>query len=257
MKSNQQTKRVLIWDIETLPNVAASFGVWKQNISPAAIMNTSSLICASWKWLGEDKVHTLSIADYEGFRKDVFDDRALVKDLKEVLLQADILVHHNGDNFDVKYFNGRLLANGFTALPRIQTIDTYKVAKNKFRINFNRLDYLADLLGIEGKHKIDMSVWLAIIQGKKSAVRYMEKYNRQDVLILEKIYDKLLSYIPTHPDLRTAGNDRINCPICQGKLLLRGFHYTKTAKKQRYCCKGCGSWSTGKRSLEVSEVRSV
>lgn len=246
--------KILYWDIETLPNVSAHFGMWKQDISPKAVIHTSSMICASWKWEGKKTVHSASIADYPNFKKDVFDDSALVKDLYDVIAEADILVHHNGDSFDVKYMNGRLLANGLPSLPKILTIDTYKVAKSKFRLNYNRLDYLAEVLGLEGKNKVGMELWMRVIQGKREAVAEMVEYNKQDVRVLETVYERLKPFISGHP----APDAAIGiCPTCSSdNLLKRGYHYTKTAKRQRYVCGDCGSWCTNKKAIQTAGMKS-
>lgn len=255
MKSNRL--KVLLWDIETLPNIAVSFGVWDQNLSPAAILNTTSICSVSFKWLGGGKVWNRSIRDYEGWANNPHDDQKLVSDVKKDLEQADVLIHHNGDKFDIKFLNARLLANGLTGLPKIQTIDTYKVAKSKFYLNSNKLDYLAKLLGVEQKLPMTMADWIGVINGSTKAVAKMEQYNSQDVLVLEEVYERLRSFIPSHPNFNLLQESDDSCPTCGSKKLeKRGFHYTRTSKKQRFCCKSCGSWSHSGKSETLVDVRS-
>jgi hypothetical protein len=248
--------KVRLWDIETLPNVAVSFGVWDQNLRPESILKTTSICSISWKELGEKTVHNVSIGDFDGWKDNPYDDKKLVSVVRDVLLDADILIHHNGDKFDLKYFNTRLMANGFTALPKFQTIDTYKVAKSRFHLNSNKLSYLADILGVAGKDDMCLADWIGVLSGKTSSLRKMEAYNNQDVVVLEQVYNKIISYVPSHANHNVfTGEDA--CPACGShKLIKRGYHLTKTSKKQRYVCKDCGSWShSGKSDVNV-DIRS-
>lgn len=249
--------KVLIWDIETLPNVVASFGVWNQNIGKHQLIKETSMICAAWKWMGEKKIHTAAITDYDSFKENVFDDKQLVADIAKVVAEADVLIHHNGDKFDKKYLNSRLVYHGLDPLPRQLAVDTYKACKANFNFTYNSLAYVAKKLGVEQKGDISMPVWLDIIQGKRSAVKKMLKYNKQDVVVLEEVYNKLRPFIHNHPNMNLlTDSEGHNCPNCGGSdLQKRGFVMTKTSKKQRYRCNDCGAWSASKTSLMISDMR--
>jgi hypothetical protein len=79
----------------------------------------------------------------------------------------------------------------------------------------------------------------------------MEKYNIQDVILLEKLYYKLLPWIKSLPN-RNLNSDNQVCPSCGGKHLhKRGVSQTLTATYQRYQCKGCGSWSQGTKAIKT------
>lgn len=257
MIENNKLPRVLLWDIETLPNIAASFGVWQQNLRPESIIKTTSICSIAWKWLGEKDVFNLSLRDYKYWKLNPYKDTELVRDVRDILMDADVLVHHNGDKFDLKYFNTRLLANGFTALPKFQTVDTYKVAKSRFHLNSNKLSYIADMLGCGAKNDMELADWIAITNGSTEALIKMEDYNVQDVIVLEEVYNKLISYVPSHANRNVLTGDEA-CPACGShKLIKRGYHLTKTSKKQRYQCKDCGAWSHAGKSVEpASQIRS-
>ena len=65
--------RILMWDIETLPFISMHWGMWQQNINSVQIIKDVSIICISYKWLDESKVHTLSIGDdLDLFKKDPY-----------------------------------------------------------------------------------------------------------------------------------------------------------------------------------------
>ena len=69
--------------------------------------------------------------------------------------------------------------------------------------------------------------------------------NKRDVLILDKLYQRMLPWIVGHPNValyKDAGEHR-SCPTCGStKLQNRGLAVTKAFTYQRYQCKSCGGW---------------
>jgi uncharacterized protein YprB with RNaseH-like and TPR domain len=121
-------------------------------IDPSAILQERYVICAAWSWNDESKVNTVSVLDDpKRYAKDPHDDKHVIKVLHEILSQADVIVHHNGDAFDKRYVDTRILVNGLSALPPVPSIDTYKTAKSKLLLASNKLDYLGKLLGVGRK----------------------------------------------------------------------------------------------------------
>jgi len=111
------------------------------------------------------------------------------------------------------------------------------------------MDFVARLLGIEGKvpHK-GMELWKGCMRGDRESWRVMTKYNKHDVVILEKIYRRMLPWIQPHPNLglfRVKNDDkRAVCPNCGEKALnARGKARNLTMIYQRYQCMGCGKWT--------------
>ena len=142
--------RVLLWDIETSLQLAAIFSlVHNDYINPESLVTERSVICGCWKWEGENTVHSVSVLDDpKRYKADPHDDYHVIKTLHEVIGQADVIVHHNGDSFDKRYVDTRALVHGLPALPPVASIDTYKVAKSKLYLNSNKLDYIGKLLGV-------------------------------------------------------------------------------------------------------------
>jgi hypothetical protein len=58
-------------------------------------------------------------------------------------------------------------------------------------------------------------LWLDVLKGNKQAVRDMLKYNKQDVELLEAVFEKLRPYI------KTTVTDRGNCTNCGSTKLKR------------------------------------
>ena len=246
------TAKILIWDIETFPNIMARHSLWHQG-DPNSILQEKSIICSSYRFVGEKKVKTLSILDDRArFKKDMFDDTYVLREMRKVIEQADMLVHHNGDKFDLKVFNGRCAIMGIEPTAPVLCYDTLKVAKRLFKFNSNRLDYLGKVLGVGGKEGNRPGLWMDCVRGKISAIHEMEKYNRRDITLLEDVYKKLVPYDHQHPNMNIISDvaDILRCPLCQSPSVVKWGHIsTRTQKYQRYRCKSCGKYSKGRKTV--------
>lgn len=202
-KINTGEARVLIYDIETSPNIGWFWRAgYKLNISPDNIIKERAIICVSYKWLGEDQVYNLSWDKNQ-------DDKFLLEQFIEVLNEADLIVAHNGDNFDLKWLKTRALYHRLPMLPNYKQFDTLKLVKSKLNLNSNRLDYIAKFLGFEGKNKTTIDLWIDIVYKKsQEAMNTMLEYCDEDVRQLEKVYK----------ELRYLDNPRLHQGIIQGKV---------------------------------------
>jgi len=243
--------RVLFWDIETSLMPVAVFQLAHNDwIDPSSILEERYIIAGCWKWEGESKVHSVSVLDDpKRFRKNPHDDYHVVKTLHSVLADADVIVHHNGDSFDKRYVDTRALVHGFPALPPIDSVDTYKVAKSRLYLASNKLDYIGRLLGVGKKLETTPKLWMRVMQGDADAVREMVTYNKQDVLLLERVFEKLRPFVSNHVNREMFGG--VGCPRCgSSKVQSRGVHRAITKTYQRWQCQGCGGWF---RTLKASE----
>jgi DNA-directed RNA polymerase subunit RPC12/RpoP len=73
----------------------------------------------------------------------------------------------------------------------------------------------------------------------------MEKYNKGDVIILEKVYIKLRPWIPSHPNLNVYHqDDTYKCVSCASTNIVEDkFFYTNRNKFKTFRCKDCGALS--------------
>ena len=227
-------KKVLFFDIETEPNISYTWGKYEQDV--IEFKKEGGLLCFSYKWLGEKTIHFQS--------KEHQSEKNLVKKLHKLFSESDILIAHNGDNFDIKKSNAFFLKQGLKPPNISKSIDTKKIAKRFFRFNSNKLTDLGKYLGLGVKEDTGgFELWLGCMANDPKSWRTMRKYNIQDVVLLEKIYNKLSAWYPTHPNITT---DFSSCASCGGKdFIRRGFTYTATnKKKQRLACRNCGKWKT-------------
>ena len=206
--------RILIYDIENSHSVAATFPVYKANISHQCIIQDWFMFCASWKWHGEKRVYSTSLLDDpKRFKKDYTDDYHVVKELHAVISQADAIVAHNGDAFDIKKFAARAIYHGLPPLPAVVQIDTLKMARSKFKFTFNKLDYLGEFLGVGKKLKTDINLWMDCLFGDEAALKKMVRYNKVDVKVLEKVYDILAPWCPSKLNHNHFTSDKV-CAKC-------------------------------------------
>lgn len=232
--------KILLYDIETTPNLSYTWAKYQQDV--IAFKNEWELLSFSYKWLGEKEIYAVG--------RDNFTEEALTLRLHQLFDEADVLIAHNGDKFDQKKVNAKFLEYGLNPPAPYKSVDTLKIAKRYFKLNSNKLDDIGALLGVGRKVQTGgFSLWLGCMENDPKAWVKMLRYNKQDVILLEKIYKKLLPWIDNHPALNVIGSRPQSCPKCgHSKLEARGWAVTKVAKRRRYQCKGCGGWSQGRTS---------
>lgn len=235
--------RILLYDIETSLLPVAVFSLTHNDyIHPDSILSERYIISASWQWEGEEKVHAVSVIDDpKRFDKNPHDDLFVVKTLHNVMSEADVLVGHNSDQFDNKWVRTRILFHGLPPLPPITTLDTFKVGKKHFNFCSNKLDYIGKFLGLGKKAHTSPGLWMRVLNGEKKAVREMVEYNKQDVVLLGKVFHKLRPYMDNRINRELFGGT--GCPRCgSSKIQSRGVHRAITKVYQRFCCNSCGGW---------------
>lgn len=251
--------RILLFDIETSPNLAWMWNKYEQN-AVGDFIKERMIICFAWKFLGDKEVKTASVVDYYGYQKNflVTKNRKLIDKLHNVMSSADIIVAQNGDNFDVKMANAEFIQYGLTPTPPYKTVDTLKIARSKFKFNSNRLDDIGARLQLGRKVKTGgFDLWLGCLRGEKASWDKMLEYNKQDVVLLEQIYLKLRPWMPNHPNMNVF-DGKSACPTCRGThLQSRGWMMAVTGRRRRWRCMNpkCGKWSYGKFEKSGTELR--
>ena len=237
----QTKRRRLYFDIETSPNIGLFWQAgYKQKIDYSNIIKERAIICICYKWEDDKEV-------YEVHWDKKQDDKKLLIEFIKIANQADELVGHNGDNFDLKWIRTRCLFHGIEMFPNYTTIDTLKISRSKFRFNSNRLNYIAQYLGIGQKIKTEFNLWKDIVLNKDAqAMDKMVKYCKKDVILLEKVHKHLNKHVynKTHYGV-IFGSDRGSCPECgSDNLIIHKRKITATGlRKIQYQCKTCGKFN--------------
>ena len=247
------TPRILFLDIENFPLKILSWGVYEQN---ALSIEEHSIICSfSAKWFNGKHI-TKALPDYPNYRPRSPNDKKLIKDLWKLIDEAEIIVAQNGDRFDIPKINARFIFHNLPPPSDYKTIDTLKAAKRTFRFDSNKLDDLAGYLGLGRKLETGgFGLWKQCMEGDLNAWRLMKKYNKYDVVLLEKVYLKLRPFIKNHPAIGVF-TGKFSCPKCgSSRVISRGYHITTSGKHRRYQCTGCGGW--GRVSTKGSPIVSI
>jgi hypothetical protein len=183
--------RRLFWDIETSPNVGLFWKAgWKLNIDCENIIKERAIICIGWKFEGDKEAKTLQWDQNQC-------DKTMLAEFLKVANEADEIIHHNGDRFDMPWFKTRCLFHGLVPLPDYKCSDTLQWARRKFYFNSNKLNYIAKFLGLGGKIKTEFGLWKEIVLNKcPKAMKSMTTYCKRDVILLEEVWKRLSKLVP-------------------------------------------------------------
>lgn len=242
--------KILLLDIETSPNLAFVWGLWQQDVRLDAIVDSSSTLCWAAKWLGEKEIMFDSV--YHSSEKH------MLRGIHKLLDQADVVVHYNGKKFDVPTLNKEFLLNGMSPPAPYKQVDMLQVSRGNFRFQSNKLDYVAQQLGLGQKTAHEgFQLWIKCMEKDPDAWARMRKYNMNDVALLERVYIKMRPWIKNHPNSNLY-SDRPGCTRCgETKLQARGLARTTNGVYQRYQCTGCGAWMQGEKKLGKAKYKGV
>jgi hypothetical protein len=244
---------VLFVDIETSPNLGYVWGQWDQNV--IEFEKEWILLSVAWCWLGDRETNVVALPDYPAlYELDPTNDFMLAALLRDLFDHADVVVAHNGVEFDTKKSQARMVYHGIEPPSPFKEVDTLKVARSKFKFNSNKLGALCAALGLP--HKGDpggFKTWKGCMVGDPKAWATMKKYNKQDVDILEKLYLRFLPWIKNHPNLAVLGERPKACPRCGkvGKMQARGWHVYSVTRRRRFQCQACMGYCSARQTERV------
>jgi hypothetical protein len=247
--------KILVLDIETAPIRAYVWGIWNQNVSINQI--ESDWFCLTWaaKWLFDKKVYSGSVTPEEAVKQD---DRRIIKSLWALLNEADIVIAHNAQKFDIPKINSRFLIHGLNPPLPYQTIDTLLHIRRQFGFTSNKLDYVNQLLNLPRKQDTGgFELWEKCYKGEAKSIKKMLLYNIQDVRILEETYLRIRAWIKPHPSmgLYILDEGQSRCPSCGSeKLKQEGKNYHTPANAyEQLRCDNCGA--TSRKRLSAINIK--
>ena len=243
--------KILLFDIENSPLTVYTWGLFDQNIWINQIKKDWYIISWSAKWLGGKKTISSTVSPQESLKQN---DKRIVKELWNLVNEADILIGHNAKAFDVKKMNARFLKYGLPEPRQYKVIDTLTIARRNFAISSNKLDYLCSYLGLDRKIQTWwFELWELCMQGDKKALKIMETYCQNDVIILEELYMKLRVYDKTHPNVWLyIDDDELHCPRC-GSTRLR-WSWTCVVNSNMYKTAKCECWASIRSSKAITSA---
>lgn len=249
--------KILLMDLELTFAVYYAYpSKREQYLSDKNIIHDQFCTCAAWKWLHEKTIHVVKITDDKKWSKKNFrNDEIVAKKLHALMTEADVIVAHNGDNFDIKHANTLFRKHGLGPIPQQKSVDTLKVARKYFSFPGNSLDSLAKRFGSKGKNR--KPNWYKMTDGDEKEIDIAARYCKNDVKELEIIFKEMRPYIQNYPavkqnpkqpmEIRYVGD---SCHKCgkgvfksNGKILRAG------ARHKRLQCNCCGAWSAGEKII--------
>jgi hypothetical protein len=226
--------RILVFDVETSYMLAKTFTTKPDYIRHKQIKHGWFMHCWAAQWHGEKKVYGDRQTSEEAIAKD---DMRIAGSLAAMVRLADVVLAHNGDNFDIPKLRNRLIVSNQEPLGPVDSIDTLKIAR-KLGFTHNNLDGLGIELGVGSKIKTDEELWDGAYEGNDLALQQMLKYCKQDVVLLDGVYSRLKPHAVTLK--RLAHGEGSFCPYCGGtKYQRRGFRSTNAGRFPQYQCTNC------------------
>ena len=245
--------KTLVLDLETAPNQAYTWGLFKQTISLGQLKESGSVIGVGVKWHDAPKVW---------FYSDFHDGhQEMLEKVHALVDEADAIVTYNGVGFDMKWLRREWLLAGFPPPSPWKDIDLLRTVRSQFRFVSAKLANVTSELGLSGKlHHTGFDMWVKCMANDPKAWALMARYCRQDVVTTGELYDRILPWIKGHPHMGLYGDtvEQNVCSTCgSANVQKRGFAYTALGRFQQYQCMsaGCGRWSRGKKLLDSVDLR--
>lgn len=209
-------------------------------------------MCWAAKWHGEDEIMFESIHQSSA--------KKMLARVHKLIGEADAVVHYNGRAFDMPTLNKEFITHGFKPPAPYKQVDLCQIAKSEFRFPSNRLEYIARALGLGEKTKHEgHELWIKCMSRDPAAWKRMEEYNRNDVVLLDAVYERMRPWIKSHPSHGLY--DEPGVPVCtncgSARMQRRGFARTSVNKYARYQCQDCGTWMREAISELPKEDRQV
>ena len=169
------------WDIET-SNLDADFGI---------------ILCSSIKPLGKETT-TIRLDEGPTYADAPWDDKWLVKQIRDQLEEYMIVIGWNHVSFDLPFINSRLLKHGLKPIDTstMCMVDMLWASRYRMRIHSNRLDSVIEYLGTTTqKSPLLGDLWCRAMAGDQSALDKIVEHNVRDVVALEEVSEKLSRFV--------------------------------------------------------------
>lgn len=227
--------KILFYDIETSPNLAYVWEKYEQNV--LSYVKEWDLLSVAYKFQGDKTVKCFARPDFHDLT-----DRSITVQLHKLLASADVIIAHNGNSFDIKKSNAKFIEHGLSPIKPIVSIDTKLVARNLFKFNSNSLNDIGTLLKVGNKLKhTGFDLWLGCMKGDAESWELMKKYNKQDIVLLEKVYNKMMPFMKVHPNMALLQGKTVqDCPKCGSSNVKKdGIRANSASLQQQLKCNDC------------------
>ncbi len=257
--------RILILDVERLDGITQQHWWDRGDLKQRYIRHEdvlreprTTIVCAKWY----DQPDVIRLAEWDKGGRGKF-----LKNVHQLVSEADIIVGHFLDNADIPWLMGDFYLPrighphrpNLERLPEPKTVDTYKVLRRfKSGAPFKSLNAVTQILGLPSKVDIyDRERMERAVAGNTEDRERLVEYCAGDVVATQWLYDWERPHIKNHPALFVDGQDRLmTCRACGGVTKPIAKRYVAdvfTYSMRR--CETCG-WH-GRLSLEPERMSTV
>lgn len=237
---------ILFLDIEAAPAKAYIWDLKTRYVPLQQVAEDGYILCFAYHWEGQKKVHAVTRWQKGG-------EEAMVHKAWELLDKADVVMHYNGDNYDLPRLNAEFLKYGLGPPTPYMSVDLFKTVRKKFRVLSKSMNHMLNLLSLETKlnHK-GFDLWRGCMDGNRQDRKEMVEYNVQDVNVMTQLYEKLIPWIDNLPN-RALWMDETIEPTCRcgsTNLRFKGYKRTKVLSYKQYKCNDCGSYMRERQAAD-------
>lgn len=247
--------RIVTLDIERIAGLAEVWDYKPDFIRPESFREPPRTICLAWKWLDSKEIQ---------FSSEWTDGQeGMARKVHAILDEADYVVGWNSRRFDVKHLRTILLEHGLTPPSPHVDLDLMVNVKREFDFLYNRMAYIADVLGLEGKDKTPLGLWSDLRSTDPGTVARahvaMEKYNRRDVELTEELFYLLRPWLRgMNLGLFEDNSSTIRCSNCGSEnFQYRGVAGNTTYRYRRFQCNDCGKWGRDRNSFKSTQASGI
>lgn len=209
--------RILILDVERLDGITQQHW-WDRGdlknryIHYETVIRQPRTTIACMKWYDDPDIIRLAEWD-EGARP------RFLRNIYDLMAEADIIVGHNLDRADVPWLKGDMhIEARLPPLPPFKTVDTLKVMRKEFGSGapFKSLDAFLKIVGHPGKtDTYDRQAMERAVAGSIEDQQRETDYCAGDVAATQWLYDWLRPHIKNHPALFVDGQNKLTtCNRC-------------------------------------------
>jgi len=233
--------KILFLDIETSPEQSATWGVRK--IDRVLWHRMGEILMVGYKWRGDKKPRVISQKDYAGWSPKKSREKVMMHDIWDLMDEADVITGYNGDAFDIKVINARFIKYKIPEPSRYQTSDPLKIIRRVAKFPSHKLEDVAVYLGLDAKMQTGGKyLWKKVMEGDMQAWKHMEKYCKQDVLVLEQVDERVEPWnkSPLNRNFYERQGMRCTNILCGSTdFIFRGYDKRRTGYKRRMTCNVC------------------
>ena len=247
----------LFFDTETAPTLAYVYGRYDLTVRPDQVVDNGFFLSYQAAW-DDGKIFTGSLRGKKNLTSK--DDKKLCMEMANLIAQADVVIAHNADRFDLARLSARLVTHGLKPFTPPAVVDTLKACRRFFKFEANSLDSVCQELGLGRKfHSGGFETSLACMRGEEKAWNKLLLYGKQDVVLLRELYYRLRPWMKNHPNHNLYDSTLNSCCHACGKydLEYRGYRHTPTMSYHRFQCKDCGAWGQERKNCIDKEKKDV